>query len=99
MCISCRLVSHHASCYANADHFATLRKVSSDTPLAKPYPNDGICCSSIYDNRACDSIIVDFGGVLFTWSANTMTPVRPKLLRRIFSSSIWFEYEKGHITE
>ena len=28
-----------------------------------------------------------------------MTPVRPKLLRRILSSSIWCEYEKGKITE
>ncbi|KAI1792346.1 HAD-like domain-containing protein [Ganoderma leucocontextum] len=50
-------------------------------------------------SRQCDNIVVDFGGVLFTWSANTMTPVRPKLLRRIFSSSIWFEYERGNITE
>ncbi|PIL29251.1 hypothetical protein GSI_09300 [Ganoderma sinense ZZ0214-1] len=49
--------------------------------------------------RQCDNVVVDFGGVLFTWSANTMTPVRPKLLRRILSSSIWFEYERGTITE
>ena len=54
---------------------------------------------SLLLNRQCDNIVVDFGGVLFTWSANTMTPVRPKLLRRILSSSIWFEYERGTITE
>ena len=57
-----------------------------------------IQCSLLLD-RQCDNIVVDFGGVLFTWSANTMTPVRPKLLRRILSSSIWFEYERGTITE
>ncbi len=54
---------------------------------------------SIPLDRQCDNVVVDFGSVLFTWSANTMTPVRPKLLRRIFSSSIWFEYERGKITE
>ncbi|TBU42974.1 HAD-like domain-containing protein [Dichomitus squalens] len=63
-------------------------------PVATQMPS-----TSQTSGRACESIIVDFGGVLFTWSANTMTPVRPKLLRRIFSSSIWFEYEKGHISE
>ena len=44
-------------------------------------------------------IIFDLGDVLFTWSANTSTTVSAGTLRKIISSSIWFEYECGRLEQ
>ncbi|KAK0185517.1 HAD-like domain-containing protein [Armillaria mellea] len=46
-----------------------------------------------------DAILCDLGDVLFTWSpsANHILPVTT--LRSVLSSSTWFEYEKGRISQ
>lgn len=46
-----------------------------------------------------NSIICDLGDVLFTWSLPTSDTIPPKTLRDIFSSAIWFEYEKGRVSQ
>ncbi|KAF9259507.1 HAD-like protein [Marasmius fiardii PR-910] len=50
-------------------------------------------------NSPIDTLIFGLKDVLFTWSAETNTPVPPKTLRRILESATWFEYEKGRISE
>ncbi len=45
------------------------------------------------------ALIMDLGDVLFTWSAITKTTIPPKTLKKIISSTVWFEYECGHISE
>lgn len=49
--------------------------------------------------QRCDSVIFDFGDVLFTWSATATCPIPRKIMKHIMSSSTWFEYEKGNLTE
>ena len=44
-------------------------------------------------------IIFDLGDVLFTWSPNTNTIVSANTLRKILSSSVWFEYECGRLEQ
>ena len=44
-------------------------------------------------------IIFDLGDVLFTWSPNTNTTISAGTLRKILSSSTWFEYECGRLTQ
>ncbi|KAG7442307.1 HAD-like protein [Guyanagaster necrorhizus] len=46
-----------------------------------------------------NAIICDLGDVLFTWSPppNQILPLNT--LRRVLSSSTWFEYEKGRISQ
>ena len=44
-------------------------------------------------------IIFDLGDVLFTWSPNTNTTISAGRLRKILSSSIWFEYECGRLKQ
>src|SRR5262249_53411775 len=46
-----------------------------------------------------DTLIVDFGDVLFTWSAETATAISPRTLHKILNTATWFEYEKGHLSE
>ncbi|KAF7360045.1 Alpha-D-glucose-1-phosphate phosphatase YihX [Mycena venus] len=46
-----------------------------------------------------DSLILDIGDVLFTWSPDTKTTISPKRLKQILTCSIWLEYEKGLISE
>lgn len=46
-----------------------------------------------------DTIIFDIGDVLFSWSPNTRTSISPKMLRKILSSSTWYEYERGQLDE
>ena len=43
------------------------------------------------------AIIFDLGDVLFTWSSETTTSVSAEMMRSIFSSTIWTEYECGRI--
>ena len=44
-------------------------------------------------------VIFDLGDVFFTWSADTTTTIPAKVMRRILSSAIWFEYECGRIDQ
>ena len=44
-------------------------------------------------------IIFDLGDVLFTWSPNTNTSISAGTLRKILSSSTWFEYECGRLKQ
>lgn len=46
-----------------------------------------------------NTLICDFGDVLFSWSANTKSTISPKVLRKILSSPTWFEYECGRLSE
>jgi FMN phosphatase YigB (HAD superfamily) len=46
------------------------------------------------------NVIFDLGDVLFTYStSSSKSPISSAILRRILRSSIWFEYEKGNLTE
>lgn len=45
------------------------------------------------------TLIFDLGDVLFNWSSKTKTTISPIALKKILSSSIWFEYECGRISE
>ena len=54
----------------------------------------------VRSNTRFTSVIFDLGDVLFTYSTSSSTsPISPVLLRRLLHSSIWFEYEKGNLTE
>lgn len=54
----------------------------------------------VQSNTRFTSVIFDLGDVLFTYSTSSSTsPISPVLLRRLLHSSIWFEYEKGNLTE
>ncbi|WP_394830098.1 HAD-IA family hydrolase [Pendulispora rubella] len=46
-----------------------------------------------------DTLIIDIGDVLFTWSAETKTAISPRTLRKILNTATWFEYEKGQRSE
>ncbi|KAF9259538.1 HAD-like protein [Marasmius fiardii PR-910] len=50
-------------------------------------------------NSSIDTLIFDLGDVLFTWSAETKTSVPPKTLRNILESAVWFDYERGRLSE
>src|SRR5450432_1627293 len=45
------------------------------------------------------TLIFDLGDVLFSWSPKTKTTISPGSLKKILSSSTWFEYECGFISE
>lgn len=45
-----------------------------------------------------NTLILDLGDVLFTWSAKTKTNISSKTLKLILSSPPWLEYECGRIT-
>lgn len=44
-------------------------------------------------------LVFDLGDVLFTWSRSTKTTISPGTLKKILSSSIWYEYERGKISQ
>ncbi|TFK65518.1 HAD-like protein [Pluteus cervinus] len=46
-----------------------------------------------------DTLILDIGDVLLTRSRKANTSTDPKTLRALFSSSIWFDYECGRLSE
>ncbi|KAK0201388.1 HAD-like domain-containing protein [Desarmillaria ectypa] len=46
-----------------------------------------------------DTILCDLGDVLFTWSPPPNQSLSLNTLRRVLSSSTWFEYEKGRISQ
>ena len=46
-----------------------------------------------------NTLICDFGDVLFSWSANTKSTLSPKVLHKMLSSPTWFEYECGRLSE
>lgn len=46
-----------------------------------------------------ETLILDFGDVLFDWTPPTDSAIPPRLLRSILTSSIWFEYERGNLTQ
>ncbi|KAG7443759.1 phosphatase yihX [Guyanagaster necrorhizus] len=46
-----------------------------------------------------DTIILDIGDVLFTWSSTTTTRISSKSLRAILASPTWMDYERGKVTE
>lgn len=46
-----------------------------------------------------DTLILDLGDVLFSWSATTKTNISSKTLKCILSSPPWLEYECGRITQ
>ncbi|MCJ1402642.1 hypothetical protein MMC11_005862 [Xylographa trunciseda] len=45
------------------------------------------------------TLILDLGDVLFHWSPVTQTAVLPQDLKKMVSSSIWSEYERGYFSE
>ncbi|KAJ7579160.1 Haloacid dehalogenase-like hydrolase-domain-containing protein [Mycena floridula] len=44
-----------------------------------------------------NTLILDLGDVLFSWSAETITSIAAQQLKAIISSCTWFEYERGLI--
>jgi len=51
------------------------------------------------DEKRCRTIIMDLGDVLFTWSATTKTNISGGTLRRILTTTTWYDYECGLISE
>lgn len=47
----------------------------------------------------CTTLIFDIGDVLYTWSPETPTPISPRTLKTLLSSSTWAQYESARITE
>ncbi|KAF5386224.1 hypothetical protein D9615_002237 [Tricholomella constricta] len=45
------------------------------------------------------AVIFDLGDVLFKWSPETKTSISSRTLRDILSSPIWFDYERGRLSE
>lgn len=45
------------------------------------------------------AIIFDLGDVLFKWSSKTKTSISSHTFHAILSSSTWFQYERGRISE
>lgn len=45
------------------------------------------------------TLIFDLGDVLFNWSPQTKTSIKPKTLKKILSSPTWFDYECGRISQ
>ncbi|RDB25337.1 Alpha-D-glucose-1-phosphate phosphatase YihX [Hypsizygus marmoreus] len=49
--------------------------------------------------RQYTTIIFDLGDVLFKWSPETKTSISARRLRDILSCPIWFDYERGRLSE
>jgi FMN phosphatase YigB (HAD superfamily) len=52
--------------------------------------------------RKCDNVIVDFGDVLFSWSAPSAissSSIPPRTLHKIRRTATWFEYDKGNLDQ
>ena len=47
----------------------------------------------------CTTIFLDLGDVLFSWTPGTRTAVPAKALKKMISSTIWNDYERGAISE
>ena len=45
------------------------------------------------------TIIFDIGDVLFTWSSETKTSISSSTLKRILSTSTWFDFERGLLSQ
>jgi len=53
-----------------------------------------------YPNCQIQNVIFDLGDVLFRWSASSPdSPLCSKTLKQILYSAVWFDYEKGNISE
>ena len=50
-------------------------------------------------SRQYTAIIFDLGDVLIKWSSKTKTSISSTTLRAILSSPIWFDYERGRLSE
>lgn len=60
----------------------------------------GFCIAEIMSFQVpVRGIVFDLGDVLFTWSPNTNTTISAATLRKILSSSTWFEYECGRLKQ
>jgi FMN phosphatase YigB (HAD superfamily) len=46
-----------------------------------------------------NTLILDIGDVLFSWSSDTKTSISSKTLRQILACPTWFDYERGKISE
>ncbi|KAH8822863.1 HAD-like domain-containing protein [Flagelloscypha sp. PMI_526] len=46
-----------------------------------------------------ETLIIDFGDVLFDWVPPKDTAIPPKLLRAILNSTTWFDFERGKLTQ
>lgn len=55
--------------------------------------------SSTFPLLRYSTFFMELGDVLFTWSPTTRTSIPPKLLKKILSFHIWFEYKCGRLTE
>ncbi|KAF8527230.1 HAD-like protein [Gautieria morchelliformis] len=53
----------------------------------------------LHDPPSFENIVFDIGDVLFTWSPASNLAVTSQNLRRILRSSVWFEYEKGNMSQ
>lgn len=51
------------------------------------------------ENPEYQTLILDLGDVLFTWSAETRTSIPPRLLKDLMNGQTWFEYERGRISQ
>ena len=47
----------------------------------------------------CNTIILDIGDVLYSWSLGTSTPLSSRTLKAILTSMTWGQYECGELSE
>ncbi|PYI20170.1 HAD-like protein [Aspergillus violaceofuscus CBS 115571] len=45
------------------------------------------------------ALVLDFAGVLCSWTPPAQSPLSPAQLKQIMSSEIWFDYERGRYSE
>ena len=62
-------------------------------------PNPVASYSMTSIHRRYTTLILDLGDVLFRWSPKTETAIPPRQLKEILSSTTWFEYERGRISQ
>jgi len=55
---------------------------------------------TFYPDCQIQNVVFDLGDVLFRWSASSPeSPICSKTLNRILHSAVWFDYERGNISE
>lgn len=65
----------------------------------RPYRGDDERKDQLFTQLPYTNLVLDLGGVLLTWSDVTDSPLSADVIRSIYRSAIWFDFQKGKITE
>ena len=70
------------------------------TPITHTIPHITTLVPGFPSTSRYTNVIFDLGDVLFTYStSSSKSPIPLTVFKRILRSSVWFEYEKGNLTE